>query len=60
MVNTSTMQDTTTGDSYYKEIPDEYFFETFLKALDKLSNPNYLDAMEKVYEICSKQNPNLN
>lgn len=60
MINTLTMKDTTTGNSSYEEIPDEYFFKTFIKALDKLTNPDYLDAMEKVYEICSKQNPNLN
>lgn len=35
-------------------------FETMKKYLDLINNPQYLDAMEKIYEICSKQNPNLN
>jgi len=61
MVNTPNMKDTTTGDFSFKENPtDDYFFKTFIKLLDDLSNPNYRDAMDKVYAICSKQNPNLN
>ena len=61
MVNTPNMKDTTTGDFSFKENPiDDYFLKTFIRLLDNLSDPNYRDAMEKVYEICSKQNPNLN
>lgn len=30
------------------------------KMLDRLNNPDYLDALDKIDQIISKQNPNLN
>jgi hypothetical protein len=35
-------------------------FDVMKKYLDLIDNPKYLEAMDKIYEICSKQNPNLN
>jgi hypothetical protein len=35
-------------------------FAVMKNYLDSISNPDYLEAMDKIHEICSKQNPNLN
>lgn len=47
-------------DIYFGSSSEMNIFEKMKKYLDLINNPKYLDAMEKLHEICSKQNPNLN
>jgi len=35
-------------------------YEALVKMLEKISSKKYLDAIEKVANICAKQNPQLN
>jgi hypothetical protein len=35
-------------------------YDALIKMLEKISSKKYLDAIEKLANICVKQNPNLN
>lgn len=41
-----------------KELEETY--KALLKMLEKISSKKYLDAIDKLATICSKQNPQLN
>jgi hypothetical protein len=40
------------------EIKETY--DALIKMLEKISSKKYLDALDKLANICAKQNPNLN
>jgi hypothetical protein len=46
---------TTTTTNIHSKLPHEFDAE-LKKILDKLMNPEYVRAVEKLAEICSKQN----